>query len=193
MGELRRTKRYLLRKGESKDMGTTYLDNRGLEYDYKWVAKLSSFYNIFIGGFRSGFPIMTKFLVYDAWAFYPFFLIKKDIQVSDPIALLNHERIHIHQQRDIHFTISLPILIALVVLEILNYNVVPFLPIIPFIPSVLYAISLIPALVSVIKNKREVTWQTVRENTCFERESIVHSPNADYLYTRKFWAVLRYL
>lgn len=37
-----------------------------------------------------------------------------------------------------------------------------------------------------------ITFNKVRENTCFERESISRATNADYLLSRKFWAVLAY-
>ena len=86
MSDNRRAKRLLLRRGATKDKVQVYADNLGNEYDYKWVARLSSFYNLIMGCFRNGFPIVVPKLWYSAWAFYPFFFVKRDLKVKDPIA-----------------------------------------------------------------------------------------------------------
>lgn len=200
MSELRRTKRYLLRKGDSKDRFQTYADNKGIEYDYKWIAKLSSFYNMFMGCLKNGFPIVVPKLWYNAWAFYPFFFIRKDLRTDDPITVLNHERIHIRQQVDIHLTFSLPIIIGCLVLELLgDFNPLSVLWVVPFIPTIIYGVGFIRSWANLISRNRKnglekskVTFSAIRENTSFERESISKGPNANYLYTRKFWAVLAY-
>ena len=173
----------LLRRGATKDKFSVFADNKGNEYDYKWVAQVASFYNLIMGCFKNGFPVVVPRLIYDAWAFYPFFFVRRDIKVKDPISELNHERIHIRQQRDIHLTVSLPVLF-----------------IIPFIPTIFYGLEMLRSWRSMVLDnerypnepQRKITFRTVRENTCFERESISRATNAKYLYHRKFWAVLAY-
>lgn len=199
MSDDRRVRRYLmnrakkgrLRKGEAEKI---YADNKGIEYEYKWAAKLSSFFNIVGGCFKNGFPIVVPKLWYTAWAFYPFFFVRKDLKVKDPIPVLNHERIHVRQQRDIHITISLPIIILCGFAEMLGwFNPIYLLCSVPFIPTIIYGIEMLRSLRNLVANSEsEVTFHKVRENTCFERESISRSTNADYLFTRKFWAVLAY-
>lgn len=203
--ENRRVKRYLLRKGSRKDECTEYVDNLGNEYPYKWVAQLSSFYNIIMGCFRNGFPVAVNKLWYNAWAFYPFFFFRKDLKAEDTLTILNHERIHVRQQRDIHLLVSVPIMAVLSVLELLGiFDQYYLLLFIPFIPTVFYGIDFIRSWVFLSvygkflydgKNEeyRKLTWQMVRENTCFEREAIMRSPNLEYLYDRKFMAHLSYL
>lgn len=198
MSEERRIKRYLHRrylKGKlsQKDLGTTYSDNKGIEYDYKWTAKISSFYNITMGCFKNGFPIFVPRLWYNAWAFYPFFFIRKDLNVKNPIPILNHERIHVRQQRDIHLTISLPLIILCGLAEWFGwFNPIYLLCSVPFIPTILYGLEMIRSYRNLLLGGSSVTFNKVRENTCFERESISRSTNLDYLFTRKFWAVLAY-
>ena len=58
-GVNRRERRLLLRRGARKDERVTYLDNKGCEYDYKWVAKIASFFNVIIGCFHNGFPVVV--------------------------------------------------------------------------------------------------------------------------------------
>lgn len=197
---LTRSKKGKLRKGETENF---YVDNKGIEYPYKWEAKLSSFCNIIGGCFKNGFPIVVPKLWYTAWAFYPFFFVRKDLKVKDPIPVLNHERIHVRQQRDIHLTISLPLIILCGFAEWFGwFNPIYLLCSVPFIPTIVYGIEMLRSwanLYSVNQEKREegfarkyITFSRVRENTCFERESISRAPNADYLFTRKFWAVLAY-
>ena len=198
MSENRRTRRYLelrAKKGRlgKKELGQTYADNKGIEYDYKWVAKVSSFYNIVMGCFKNGFPILVPRLWYVAWAFYPFFFVRKDLRVEDPVPILNHERIHVRQQRDIHLCVSLPLLILCAVAEFLGwFNPALVLCSVPFIPSIFYGIEMLRSWSNLRKRGEEITINKVRENTCYEREAISRSTNADYLFERKFMAVLAY-
>lgn len=195
----RRTKRLLLRRGQRGEEFQEYVDNKGIAYDYKWVAKLSSFYNLIMGCFKNGFPIVVPKLWYTAWAFYPFFFVRKDLKVADPIAVLNHERIHVRQQRDIHLVVSLPLLILCVFSELYGlFPVLPILCIIPFIPTLFYGFEMLRTWRNMMllgtdgDEVTPITFKTVRENTCYERESIMRATNAEYLYHRKFFAVLAY-
>lgn len=197
---LNRSKKGRLRKGETEQF---YLDNKGTEYQYKWVAKLSSFHNIVMGCFKNGFPIIVPKLWYTAWAFYPFFFVRRDLKVPNPIPILNHERIHVRQQRDIHLIISIPLIILCVFAEWFGwFNTIYLLCSVPFIPTIVYGLEMIRSLICLNKENRRlrklhyawwsITFNRVRENTCFERESISRAANADYLLKRKFWAVLAY-
>lgn len=208
MSEDRRIRRYLLnrakkgrlRQGESEK---TYTDNKGTEYQYAWAAKLSSFFNVIGGCFKNGFPIVVPRLWYVAWAFYPFFFVRKNLRVSEPIPILNHERIHIRQQRDIHLTISLPLIILCGFAELFGwFNPIYLLCIVPFIPTILYGFEMLRSFYNLrVRNNTRgaieglgstITFNRIRENTCFERESVSRETNADYLFHRKFWAVLAY-
>ena len=191
--ENRRIKRYLLRHGETRDKQQIYADNIGGEYEYKWVAQLSSFFNIIGGCLKNGFPIVVSHLRYNAWAFYPFFFVRKDIK-GDPLPILNHERIHVRQQRDIHLIISLPLLILSGLAEWFGwFNPFLLLCVIPFIPTIIYGLAMIRSWRNLLVNEREnITFSMVRENTSFEREAISRSTNLDYLFHRKFLAVLAY-
>lgn len=187
---LTRAKKGRLRKGETESY---FVDNKGIEYPYRWEAKLSSFYNIVMGCFKNGFPIVVPKLWYTAWAFYPFFFIRKDLKVEDPIPVLNHERIHVRQQRDIHLTISLPLIILCGFAELFGwFNTIYLLCSVPFIPTILYGFEMLRSFHNLWEMNSPITFNKVRENTCFERESISRAPNADYLLHRKFWAVLAY-
>lgn len=200
MSEERRTRRKLLRlskKGKLNEqfLDKSYMDNKGNAYPYKWMASTSSFINIFLGCLKNGFPVVVPKLRYPAWAFYPFFFVQKDLKVKDPISVLNHERIHVRQQRDIHITISLPVILLCFLAELFgSSNFIYLLCIVPFIPTVVYGIEMIRSLrhLLLMSDDSKITFSRVRENTCFEREAICHSPNADYLFKRKFWAVLAY-
>lgn len=187
---MNRAKKGRLRKGETESY---YLDNRGIEYEYKWVAKVSSFWNIVEGCFKNGFPIVVPRLWYTAWAFYPFFFVRKNLQIKDPIPVLNHERIHVRQQRDIHLLISLPLIILCGVAELLGwFNPIYVLSLVPFIPTLVYGLEMLRSWSTLSCGDAPITFNRVRENTCFERESISRATNADYLLKRKFWAVLAY-
>ena len=199
MSEERRIRRYLLRRSKKGKLHqgyscSYYVDNKGTEYPYKWEAMLSSFCNIVTGCLKNGFPIAVPRLWYAAWAFYPFFFIRKNLKVENPIPILNHERIHVRQQRDIHFTISLPLLVLCCILELLGvFNPLPILCIVPFIPTLVYGIEMLRSWWCLWKRREQsITFKKVRENTCFEREAVSRSTNEDYLFVRKFWAVLAY-
>lgn len=188
---LRLSKKGRLRNGDTEKV---YLDNLGAEYPFAWIARVSSFFNIIRGCFRNGFPIVVPRLWYPAWAFYPLFFVREDLRVDDPIAVLNHERVHIRQQRDIHLTISLPLLVLCGISEWLGwFNPIGVLCVLPFIPTILYGVEMLRAYRNlVINGVTEITFDKVRANTCFEREAISRATNADYLLHRKFWAVLAY-
>lgn len=191
--ETRRIKRYLMQHGKRGETTTTYADNLGHEYDYVWIAKFSSFCNVFSGCLRNGFPIVVKKLRYNAWAFYPFFFVRRDLKTDDPIAVLNHERIHVRQQYDIHMLISLPLLILCGVSELFGWwNMTWVLPMLPFIPTIVYGLEMLRSWKNLSQFQKKPTFNDVRENTCFEREAISRGPNANYLSTRKFFAVLAY-
>lgn len=199
MSDDRRARRILLslaKKGRLRKSETEsfYADNKGIEYPYKWEARMSSFYNIVEGCLKNGFPVVVPKLWYTAWAFYPFFFVRKDLKVADPIPVLNHERIHVRQQRDIHLTISLPLIIFCGFAELLGwFNPFCLLCSVPFIPTMVYGIEMVRSFRNLLSNGvSDITFNMVRENTCFERESISRAPNADYLLNRKFWAVLAY-
>lgn len=199
MSEERRIRRHLLTRSKKGRLKTGekeqfYVDNIGLEYPYKWEAKLSSFYNVFMGCMRNGFPVVVPKLWYSAWAFYPFFFVRKNLPTEGAIPTLNHERIHVRQQWDIHVTISFPIIILLMVLELFgDFNPLPYLCGVPFIPTLLYGFDMVRSWRNLVLNGIEhVTFHKVRENTCFEREAISRSTNTEYLHQRKFWAVLAY-
>lgn len=173
--------------------GTEYLDNKGHAYPFAWVAKVASFFNIFEGCLHNGFPVCVKYLWYEAWAFWPFFFFRKEIAGPDPVPVLNHERIHCRQQWDIHVTISLPLVIFIAIMEVCGHKEYMWLlPIIPFIPQIFYGISMLRALIELAIRGRRITLTSVREETCFERESNMHQMNAEYLHTRTFWAVMKY-
>lgn len=199
MSEERRIRRHLLTRSKKGRLRTGekeqfYVDNIGLEYPYKWEAKLSSFYNVFMGCTRNGFPVVVPKLRYVAWAFYPFFFVRKDLRMENPIPILNHERIHVRQQWDIHVTISLPIIIVLGLLEFFgDFNPLPYLCGVPFIPTMLYGLEMLHTWINMKRESNEdINFHNVRKNTCFEREAVSRSTNTDYLHQRKFWAVLAY-
>ena len=197
--ENRRTRRRLLRlskKGRLRNGDTerVYLDNKGDEYPFAWIARVASFFNVVSGCFKNGFPIAVSKLWYTAWAFYPFFFVRKSLGVKDPIPVLNHERIHIRQQRDIHLAISLPLIVLCGFAECLGwFNPGYILCVIPFMPTIIYGLDMIRSYRSLVINGIEhITFNLVRENTCFEREAISRATNADYLFERKPWAMLAY-
>lgn len=187
------------RKLVKKQVGTEYLDNAQTPYDYAWAARLSSLYNIFVGCLHNGFPVHIKNLWYDAWAFWPFFFVKdiratsEDKVSEEIIPLLNHERIHCRQQWDIHITISFPLTIYIGALELLgNPHAAWWLLLIPFIPTIIYGLSMVRACIELAIRGRKITFNSIREETCFERESNMHQNNWMYLGQRKFWHVLAY-
>lgn len=198
--ENRRTRRQLIRlskKGRLRNGDTekSYLDNRGIGYPYAWIARVSSFFNVISGCFKNGFPVIVSRLWYPAWAFYPFFFVRSDLRVENPISVLNHERIHIRQQRDIHILISLPLLILSIFAECFGWFAPEvLLCVVPFTPTIVYGLEMVRAYKNLMTSGvyDKITFDMVRENTCFERESISRATNADYLLHRKFLAVLAY-
>ena len=172
------------------------MDNKGNEFDYKIAAKLSSFLNIMWGCTKRGFPVVVPYLRYNAWAFYPFFFIRKNVRKNfqQSLTLINHERIHVVQQRDIHVTISLPLVILCCLAEAFGwFNPFYLLCCIPFTPTILYGAEMIRSFHNLVIRETvsgsPITFEKVRANTCFEREAISRSTNLDYLIQRKFWAV----
>lgn len=179
-------RRLLLRKGGTKYRKQAYADNKGCEYDHKWIARMASFYNLIMGCFKNGFPISVPKLWYNAWAFYPFFFIRKDLKVDDPIPILNHERIHVRQQRELHMLFSIP-------LFIMSFWYIYLLVLIPFVPTFIYLLNFLYTYALMSRKLPEnLSISMVRENTCFERESVSRSMNAYYLYNRKPFAFLAY-
>lgn len=205
MSESRRIRRYLLhrarhghlKKGECE---RSYADNRGIEYQYAWEAKLSSFVNFVASCFKNGFPIVVSRLWYPAWAYYPFFFLRKDLKAESAVLVLNHERIHIRQQRDIHLTVSLPLVALCLLSEVFGwFNPICLLCIVPFIPTVVYGIEMLRvwAVLLLLKKKcpelnLKVGFALVRFSTCFEREATVCSTDSDYLLHRKMWSVFKF-
>ena len=82
------------------------------------------------------------------------------------------------------------------------FNPIYLLCSVPFIPTIVYGFEILRSFYNlwdrnntrkvIDKLDSSITFNKVRENTCFERESISRAPNADYLLHRKFWAVLAY-
>ena len=195
--KIRRHHLTMLRKGRGlrKNIGETYRDNRGIEYDYKFIAKLSSLYNFICGCLGNGFPVVIPKLWYLAWAFYPFFFVRKDLQVKDARVVLNHERIHIRQQRDLHLCVSLPIIALWIVGSLTGkFDASWLVPFVPFIPTIFYIVDLVNTWRKLlVKEEPDLTLFKVRMNTCFEREAIINQHNMDYILNRKFMDVLKYV
>lgn len=185
----------LHRKGRlaESDKEQLYADVTGELYPFKFLAMLSSFLKVTNGCLHNGFPIVCKKLWYNAWAVWPFFFVRRDIE-GDPVPVLNHERIHVRQQWDIHVTISLPLIIFAMVAEFLGwFNPLWIMACIPFIPTAVYGIEMLRAYRFLLSIKESnITFNKVRCNTCFEREAMSRQLNAEYLHGRKFWAVLAY-
>lgn len=195
-GEAKSISRYLRRHGDSKNQEVDYLDVAGNVYQYKWLAGLFSFIYIFLGCLRNGFPVVLRKMRYAGWAFWPFFFIRAVTDDKAVRATINHERIHVRQQWDIHRLISFPILLGCLVLEIGFHWYIPwaFLVMIPFIPTILYGVDMFRVLVTWNKESfGKATFQSVRERTCYEMECRMHQLNDDYLKDRKFLAVLKYI
>ena len=200
VSEERRSKRRLLtlqRKGKlaKSEVEASYADNSGVEYSNKLLAMVSSFLNILFGCFLRGFPIVVSWLPYNAWAFYPFFFVRKKLNMSsnEIIETLNHERIHVVQQRDVHLVISLPLMVFFVIAEIKGwFNPLPFILVVPFMPTILYGIDLVRCCIK-FRGHGKLSFNDVRKNTCFEKEAMLNSSNVEYLFGRKFWAVLEYM
>lgn len=187
----RRERRLLLRRGKTGEQWTTFADNKGFEYDYKSVAKFASLCNFILGGLKRGFPVLARRLHYPAWACYPFFFVKRDLKVKDPIPILNHERIHVVQQRELHTIISFPLAV------ISAFTTLWLLMAVPFVPTIVYMADYVRVWFKLSRMKRagetkygKITAQVIRANTCFELEATSKAPNANYLLERKFMAEL---
>ena len=178
----RRERRLLLRRGVTKDQRMYYADNKGTEYESRFVAKCSSLYNIVMGCFKNGFPIVVKRLWYPSWAFYPFIFIRRDAGMENPTELLVHEGIHIRQQRDLHIVFSIPLLV-------LSFWVPEVLFIIPFVPSLFYMMEYLRCDFKY----RPLPRREVRKKTCFEREANENCTNKEYLLFRRWFAFLHYV
>ena len=144
-----------------------------------------------MGCLHNGFPIAVPHLWYNAWAVWPFFFVRKDLELKDPIPTLNHERIHVRQQWDIMVTFAPIVLAVCFYMEFKGMFPYPIF-FIPFLPTMLYGVAMIQSFFNLRKRGEKIIFSKVRENTCFERESISKSLNYEYLHTRKFWAVLAY-
>ena len=191
--EARSISRYLRRHGDSKNKVQFYTDNAGNEFDYKIAARLSSFLNILFGCLKNGFPIAIKRLRHNAWAFYPFFFVRKVVDTKDPLPLLNHERIHVRQQRDIHLTFSLPLLVLNCVADYFGwFSPIPLLVLIVFLPTIFYGIELLRVRIK-YRSSIKKTFKQWRSLTAYEMEANSRATNYDYLAERKFWAVLAYM
>ena len=185
---MRQPSRYERRHAVTKKEKTVYGDNLGNEYDHKFIAKMSSFYNMVMGMFRNGFPIVSKKLRYDAWAFYPFFFVRASMQTDTPLVVLNHERIHIRQQREIHIVVSVPLIIV-------SFWIPMLLIFTPFIPTLFYYADILRVYFkfkNTMPKEDRKKFSELRKYTCFEAEAISNAPNLEYLYERKFFAVLNY-
>ena len=147
-----------------------------------------------LGCLRNGFPVVRKRMRYSGWAFWPFFFIHARTDDKAVKTTINHERIHIRQQWDIHKTITFPLIVAFIVLEFCGHPVAwPFLVLLPFIPTILYGLDMFRVRVFWNKSKGKATFASVREATCFETESRMHQLNDDYLKDRPTWAVVKYI
>lgn len=141
----------------------------------------------------NGFVFYVDWLWYDAWAFYPFIFVRKNLRSERSI--INHERIHIRQQIDIHVAISIPIIIVSLLLEVFaKINLVCFLCFVPFIPTLFYAFDVLCTMTYL--RQKYGSWCLpfgyVRANTSFEKEAIWNAEDEKYLRHRKFWAVISY-
>lgn len=176
--------RNIKRHGQKSREIIDYIDNKGQGYDYKWLAKVVSFLNFVGGGLRSGFPVIVSKLRYPAWAFYPFFFIRKDLAVEKPVIILNHERIHIHQQREL-ITAALPVILVLMFTSTWEWIVL-----LPFVPTIFYWLNVIGIVLTIGK---KVPYSEIRRRTCFELESERFASDWDYLLYRKAFHNFRFL
>lgn len=197
--ENRRIKRYLLcrsKKGKlrSAPKELDYLDNIGVPYKYKAIAAMSSFYNVFSGCLKNGFPLYAPWLPYNAWAFYPFFFIKKGVTLDNIRSLVNHERIHIRQQRELHLLVSLPLLVFAAVGEHLSlFNPIWVLLVVPFVPSIFYLMDIFRVVILAAMNGDRLSFSSLRRKTTFEKEATLCSYETNYLCSRKPFSFIKYM
>lgn len=188
----RQIKRFLLRKGSTRDKQQMYEDNAGMLYEYKWAARLSSFFNVLHGCFKNGFPIWLVWLPYNAIAFYPFVIFRKKMKTDNPFIVINHERIHIRQQRDIHIFVTVPLLLCSIALGVRGSGWSMFHYLLEyglFIPTAFYGLDVLR--VWVCNPKKGLKW--ARENSCYEREAISHCTNDEYIKDRKLLSHIAYM
>ena len=170
-----------LKRHNYQTTGTTYADNMGQEYSSKIQAQVSSGLRLFLGCLQNGFPICVKHLHYKAWAFYPFFFMRSDLE-GDPTLIINHERIHCRQQMEIHLCISLPLAILFGFLNPL------LLVLCPFVPTIIYYLDWLRCYIK-YHNQPSLF---IRKKVCFELEADSRSTNLCYLADRKWFAFLGY-
>lgn len=193
-GRVKSESRYLLRHGGRKNLDKGYVDVVGNYYDSRLAARLSSFLAIMAGCMRNGFPVVRRHMRYAGWAFWPFFFIHARTDEAAVKATINHERIHIRQQWDIHRLVSFPLLIVLAFVEITGGSV-PLLAyfVLPFVPTIMYGVDMLRVLIFWKKSRGRITFMGLREGTCYETECRMHQLNDEYLKDRKFLAVLKHI
>lgn len=178
----RREDRLLHRRGKKELLGKEYKDNTGQIHFFRWEAIVVSFINFLRGCFLNGFPVCVKWLWYPAWAFYPLFFISAKLSVKDPRMVLNHERIHIRQQRDLHIIFSLP-------LCVLGFVYPWVLAIVPFVPTIFYMLE----FTRVFLVNGFIGFGQLRSKTCFEMEATIYCSDYKYLIVRKFLSVWKFI
>ena len=176
--------RLLWRKGKRKYIDKEYRDNKGGFHSFRWESNFASLFYFLSGCFKNGFPICVKTFWYPAWAFYPVFIISARLDVEDARPILNHERIHIRQQRDLHIVFGIP-------LVILSFWYPILLVFIPFIPTIFYLFDVIRVVLFQKRNWKN--FREIRSLTIYEMEANRYSYDFSYLERRKFFAVLNYL
>ena len=176
--------RFIKRHGYKTSEVSDFIDNRGNSYEQKWIAMVASFVNFISAGLKNGFPILVKRLKYPAWAFYPFFFIRRNLLVENPIHVLNHERIHVRQQREILLVGVLPIIFLAIISSWAWILILPFLHTIAYWINVSYI---------ALTNKCSLSYSEVRKRTCFEIEAERFSSDEDYLLHRKPFHNLRFI
>lgn len=142
-----------------------------------------------INGFKYGYVIYTNRLWYGGWSFYPFIFLNKN---SANPTTLNHERIHIRQQMDIHVTFNIPIFIICIVAWVFRLFNPIYLGIwIPFMPTIIYGADMLYTWKK-LYNGTKMPFSKIRQDTSFEKEAMINAPNRNYINVRKFWDVLLY-
>lgn len=165
----------------------------GREYYTKCGAKIDSFLTVIFGCFKYGFPIHLPIKT-DGLAFYPLIVLNDKLSKKTYQRVITHERIHIRQQMDIHLLFTLPLFIILCLAEFFgDFSEYWVYPLLLLIPQVFYLISMIPALIQCKMKGEKVTWTSVRENTCFEREANAHCMNDNYPKTRRLLEFIDWL
>ena len=157
-------------------------NNKGLVHCILYII-----YKI-IYGFKYGYVIYTNRWWYGGWSFYPFIILNRKSATS---TTLNHERIHIRQQIDIHVTFSIPLFIVCIIAWILGFNPIYLGIWIPFLPTIIYGIDMLYTWKK-LYNGTKIPFSKIRQSTSFEKEAMVNASNRNYISVRKFWSVLLY-